>query len=521
MRLVEYSPTLPASAMPSTDADGVAGYIAGANSGMRTAGNVNLGQPWTFYGLVQWRQPISEPFGQTWILLADGSPDDISIMIVTAAVAGTDRVTVTSGGAYGSPDSSIVALSGAVPESEWMRIRVVADGASSLLQIEDTTETGTLDSVSFDGTVRALRTDGQLCAHWQLINGTIGAGDHEQMWRHLGVIKDLLPDFSTIDRISAWDEKYRSFGGIALDTDTEPDTIISVFRHGTGHETIDGVIKIQTSTNGGGTWSAESTIHTPAANWDARDPRVEVLASGRWIVSFFEWDGEYNADSRVVKTMYSDNQGGAWSSPVTLSAATSMKYMACSGYVTELSGGDLALATYGELDAGGADITVVFRSDDSGASWSEDSTVSIATGDAGEPNIRQLSGGAVVMLIRGPQTSIWRSTAAEATPLVWSTPALVVPGFSAPGFIQLANDDLILSIRENEEYFDETGRQNHAIYKSEDSGANWTRMTHPMPSERAFMYGTPIQLANDDVFAWWAQEWDGAGLYWKEITDDV
>jgi hypothetical protein len=523
MRLVEYYAALPASAMPSMDADGVAGYIAGANSGMKTSGNVNMAQPWTFYGLIQWRKPISDPYGTSWVLLADGAGDDIAIMILTAAVAGTDQVKVISGGAYSSPDSSIIALSGAVPESEWMRIRVVANGASSLLQVESTTETGTLDDCGFSGEVRALRTHGQLCAHWQLFNKVVPDGDHDQMWRHLDAIKAQLPDFSTIKRLSPWDDKYRAFGGIDLDVGTTPDTIVSVYRHGTDHaNTLDGVVKIQTSTDGGGTWSEESTIHTPAENWDARDPRVEVLASGRWIVSFFEWDGANNAGSRVSKTMYSDDQGGTWSSPVTLSPTTSMKYLACSGYVTELTGGNLILATYGEPDVGGNDIIVVFRSTDAGASWSEDSTVAISSKDASEPNTRLLSGGPVVMLIRSNNdTSIYRATATEATPLSWSTPANVVPGLSAPGFIQLASGDLVLSLRGVEEYYNETGRHDHIVYTSDDDGATWTMETHPMPSERAFMYGTPIQLADGKVYVWWSQEWDGAGFYWKEITDDI
>ena len=167
-------------------------------------------------------------------------------------------------------------------------------------------------------------------------------------------------------------------------------------------------------------------------------------------------------------------------------------------------------------------MVITSRSSDSGVSWSEDSTVAISGKNADEPNVRQLSDGTIVLLIRSNNDlSIYRSTASEASPLSWSSPASVCPGFSAPGFIQLASGGLVLSVRENEEYYTETTRQNHAIYVSDDSGATWTRATHPMPSERAFMYGTPVQLASGDVFVLWFQEWDGCSIYWKEITADV
>ena len=520
MNLVEYDSALPASAMPAADEDGVAGFIAGATNGLKTSGNVNLSQPWTFYAIVQWRKPLVDPAGISWLLFADGDSDDVAVMIQTAD---SGKVIVTSGGAYTSPDSSISALVGSVPESEWMRVRVVADGASSLLQVEDTTETGTLDAVSFNGVIRACRMSSVLYAHWQLINGTIGAGDHDQMWAYLETIKNGLPDYSGVSRISVFDGDYRAHGNIALDTSTTPDTLIAAFRKGGTHLTVDGVGVIQTSTDSGATWSAESTFITPAVNDDARGPQVLVTSGNRWLVAWFEWDGTTGEDSRVVRTMYSDNQGGSWSSPVTVTTPADVDWLAVSGAPCELTSGDIILSTYGDVTSSGKRNVILYRSTDSGASWSEDSRiVSDPDTDLDEPNLVLYSVDKLVCFIRHT-VSLRRATADEtATPLSWTNAVAVdCSGFSEPHVALLSDGTSVLCVRGQQEYYDETGRQAFELWTSSDDGETWSGPQYPCPNERAFQYGTPIQLASGDVFAWWSDEYFGAGYYWKEITDDV
>lgn len=522
-QVIAGDPVLPSSVLPD-DAATVAGFVVGAMNGMRTQ-SLGLSQPFTIYALYRSRAGETTSISRAELAHFEHASEDVSLFVDDPALSG--ELLATSGGTQGSPDSSISTTG--FSHRAWVRVRAIFNGASSSLKVEGTTDNGTLDAHDVAGVLDTMRSGGMF-AHFQVIDRLMvdGEGDDAQIWTKLAETKALLPTYDSVI-VQASDDKYRAFGNCEYDPNGTPQ-LVAVYRHGTDHAaTLDGLGKWTKSTDHGATWSAEATFITEGGGREVRDTHIAVLSSGRWIVSYFDWDGTNDGGSRDTKTLYSDNQGSSWSSPVTLSPTTSMRWLAQSSPVIELASGDLLCATYGETTAGGAGsdrIVVVFRSTDSGASWSEDSTTSISGSDAGEPNLLLTSGGTLIMLIRhNSDTFIYRTTAqnAAATPIVWNTPASTgTKGAATPGFCELTGGDLLLCTRNHADYHDATTRFPMCLYTSSNDGVSWSGPIHPEPCERAQMYGKPIEYDDGggaDPWLFWSEESDGAVLHWRNVSD--
>ena len=104
------------------------------------------------------------------------------------------------------------------------------------------------------------------------------------------------------------------------------DRLICVFNAGYGHVSptnatypLGGRISFCTSSDEGRTWSAAQVLLDTVL--DDRDPSCTLLSSGRMLLSYFDFDGDYV--SVGTKLLISDNGGASWDAPVLIATYAS------------------------------------------------------------------------------------------------------------------------------------------------------------------------------------------------------
>ncbi len=502
------------SALPDRNKT-IAGHAENSTLGL-TTGSYTIDQPITLYALVAARQTYNVSGRQALVMQHATASPSVRYRVQMVGTGTGTEISADSGANVTTPSSKITGPT--LQERTWYRIRVVWNGASSSLKVEDSLTTGTLTAAS-GGIAGTMDIQGLYVAHWQIIAGTVADSVDAEMWAYLGRLKGELPDYSTTVMVSdqaATD--YRAFGAVAYDP--AHSTIIAVYRTGTTHLTVDGVLDMQTSTDGGATWTAPATIFDPGDGLDARDPAITVLSSGRWLLTYHTWDGADITTSRLCYSMYSDDHGSTWSDPVQATSETS-SVGASAGAVIELASGNLIWPAYADPIPTGNDIVVLFRSTNSGASWTADSTVAISGRNAHEPQLIELANGTLLMLMRSSGT-IYKATCADptATPLVWSAASSAFAGDAAPRGIQRSDGTIVVSTRGASAYYTATSRLAHALFTSSDNGATWTGPIYPFPHGGSFMYGSPIEI-NGALYVLWFLEHSGAKVLWTPLAGIV
>lgn len=225
------------------------------------------------------------------------------------------------------------------------------------------------------------------------------------------------------------DGKYNAFPWCAQNT---AGTILAVYREGASHISTDGKIALQSSSDGGYTWSAKSFIASPSASRDYRDPGICLTASGRLIVNFFEYDG---TNELGVFTVHSDDGGTTWSALSSrLTPYTDpTRAGGCAGAILQHSSGELIMPVYGFNSGDTSDRMGVLRSGDDGATWGSLVNVSAQNGNFNEASMVELPDTTVQIYVRqetnpGP---IYRATSSNVG-VSWS--ALGSLGFNGtPG----------------------------------------------------------------------------------------
>jgi len=502
---------LPGAYVFPADDDGIHGFVGGATYGMQTAA-LNLSQPFTIYALVNWQfDAIGLPEGNIGCLgYFNHASEDVSLHISSSEA--DDQIQASSGNTQTNPDSEIVI--GPVPDRTWTRVRAVFNGASSLLQVEGTTETGTLNDHDASGIMKVLDWSVYL-AHWQIINGTVSDANHEQMWAYLENLKADLPTYSSTI-VQPVDGKYRALGCCKV---YDTDKLVAAYYCGDGHSTADSDLRLTTSADGV-TWAAEAVIaDVHVAGYHMRDCNISVLASGRWVVTWTETNPAFTGEYNKAWSMYSDNTGTTWSVPVQIPLHASVTTTAVASDITELASGDLIITTYGRAAADGDNIVLVYRSTDSAASWAYDGTVPSST-LGNESIIRELASGNLLMLVRFSAALKYSvCTDSTATPLVWSAPATTnLIARAKPYFIQLADGTLVLWTRNYRGFKDLTTQAPPCLHTSSD-GETWSLPPiHPEPTYNAQMYGNPL-MYDGTLHVFWSQEaGSGATLFWRDIS---
>ena len=105
------------------------------------------------------------------------------------------------------------------------------------------------------------------------------------------------------------------------------------FREGTTHTSIDGVIKIRTSTDEGKTWSSESQIVLSSDGRDYRDPQLIVFNNKLVLRAFYRM----NTSTRHIVFKVSED-GEVWESGIQVAPPSGFSYAGASGTMIERNG---------------------------------------------------------------------------------------------------------------------------------------------------------------------------------------
>lgn len=248
-------------------------------------------------------------------------------------------------------------------------------------------------------------------------------------------------------------------------------TLFLVYRVGTTHSTSKGVIVKRTSTDGGATWSAASTIITDAT-YDVRDPGVTLLSSGRLIIAYKMTNHTIPASiADGARVIYSDDDGVTWSAEITINSALT-SYSGCSARIVEKNG-TLYLPIFGKNTGDTYESVSVFTSTDDGETWGGEVTVANGETDSKnyqEPNILALSNGQLLCLLRSDSSPASanriRSSVSNDSGLSWEATTELFAGYGRPSCAQLSNGMIIVIYRDVSDL--------QADYRtSSDGGVTW------------------------------------------------
>lgn len=188
-------------------------------------------------------------------------------------------------------------------------------------------------------------------------------------------------------------------------------------------------------TQAGAVVQAFTTI-TTEATYDARDPRLTLLAEGRLAMSYFVWD--VAAEGAVLdgmRVMFSPENGVTWGAPVTIDSAFTT-WAAGAGTIVELPNGHLLIPTYGVSAGQPFQHAAVSRSTDGGVIWAPLAVIANGNTQGGrhyqEPNIILTDKGDLLAVIRSDTTLTHFTSRSRAGGATWSTPVSAFAGNGAP-----------------------------------------------------------------------------------------
>jgi len=258
---------------------------------------------------------------------------------------------------------------------------------------------------------------------------------------------------------------YRAWPGLARMSDGR---LITTYRRGTDHATTtDGNLYCRISPDGGATWGAEQLIYDDAS-LDIRDSGITCLASGKLIVSTFTWNG---STTYAVKVITSSDNGGTWSAPVTVSTTFTAKAATTAAVLELTPGGTLLLPIYGQNTGDTQDTAAIVTSTDGGATWGNQKTIASAPSTImySETQVVRTQRGYLLALIRSDtSTSILRSISIDSG-ATWSAPTTAFGSATGrPGMI-VTPAGVILCV------FRPTAAPGTCDYRtSADDGITWT-----------------------------------------------
>lgn len=309
---------------------------------------------------------------------------------------------------------------------------------------------------------------------------------------------------------------YNAFPGMTLLTG---DDLMLVYRYGTAHNSAgdDSSIDRRTSTDLGATWPEGGTfVAGPIADPDdLRDPCIMRLASGRLLVGYDYREPYDGSDIRAV-TKYSDSGGSSWSSEVELPTDYVGPLVSVVTSQPVEAGGEVLMPGFAE--DGGPEFSVIWRSDDEGATWGAAEVVaSHASRDYQEPQLRVLASGRWLMLMRSESNHhTWR-TYSDDEGAAWSEPDDVSAMTGRPDFVEYRPGRLVQMGR----YLTSGDSPLHYAV-SYDDGATWTTPLEVDEDETDVAeYSAPVAVSPGVVVAVYALQSSSSacGLYRRLLTD--
>lgn len=291
---------------------------------------------------------------------------------------------------------------------------------------------------------------------------------------------------------------HNAFPGLVV---TSAGNLLMAYRKATDHN-IDttAVIVARSSSDGGATWSAESTIYTPPEGRDPRDTTLFKSSSGRIFRTFFDRNAVTDVKSYVA---YSDDDGISWSGRINVSPPGHTELDAITGPLIELSGGRLLLAVQAKHPDATLRDAVIMYSDDQGDTWAQLSIA--ADGDNEgvsffEPYLLNLANGDLYCALRTPIEKHWYAISSD-NGSTWSVSSTTISQGGRPTVIQATNGDVLLF-----------GRQDTYNYLrvSGDNGATWGASLILDDGFRG-AYAQAVETAPNEIAVVWSMEYPNAG----------
>ena len=292
------------------------------------------------------------------------------------------------------------------------------------------------------------------------------------------------------------DQSYNAFPGLVK---LQNGTLLTVYRKGKFHVSDSGFIVLKKSTDGGSTWSTESSV-VDHPTLDLRDPNITLLSDGTLIVNYFEYD--ISARSTIhngLNVIHSTDDGETWGKPIEVGTGL---FVATSAPILELPDGDLLLAYYGNHEGGRYPSAFVIRSADGGRSWSNKTTIGNGIEDNKpyqEPNLLLLKTGGILATIRsdGFFPTIHTSISNDMGK-TWTQPSSAFRGSGTPSTLLLESGLIITAYRSK------IGRNLGlpAVRVSKDSGVSWTPNTGEIIIDRhtgPMMYASLVQISDKSI----------------------
>lgn len=260
-------------------------------------------------------------------------------------------------------------------------------------------------------------------------------------------------------------------------TRTDSGRLIATFSSGTGHTARGGVIKKMMSDNKGATWTAASTMFSPAdsVHQAMKTFMLENVGGGRlYGLGWYDdtTSGTTPADARIFKSDSTDD-GDTWAATALITQPFAyLNAIECG--VVVAANGDWLTAAYGNDVVSNANYCVsIGRSTDQGATWS---WTKIADGFADtkaytEPTLAVFSDGTVHCLIRcTTDGNMYRTTSADHG-ATWSALAVAFVGTGRPAQVVSSVDDTLIVI------YRDPGLTHGAVRVSADKGVTWSDPT--------------------------------------------
>jgi hypothetical protein len=231
--------------------------------------------------------------------------------------------------------------------------------------------------------------------------------------------------------------------------ETADGALLVAYRKSTGHNpppaSSPGVLVVRKSTDGGSTWSAETTIYSAPTGYEARDPNLTLLSDGRIACAFFDYKDATDYTGYVI---YSSDDGASFSGKVALNSG--MTAEAVCGPIVELANGDLLAAVYGFDGADTRSSSMIVKSTDDGATWAYLATVGDGQADSrdyDEPGLLLLANGELLCFIRVTSSSSIRAAKSTDDGATWTAITTLFGGDSRCASVLLDNGCIAVSYR--------------------------------------------------------------------------
>ena len=264
------------------------------------------------------------------------------------------------------------------------------------------------------------------------------------------------------------------------------------------------------STDGGATWSSETTIYNPTP--DPRDVTLTTLADGTIAMTCFHYIDGSNYQTHVL---FSTNAGRTFGTAHAVTSTTLTRVHACSGPIVEASDGTLLVAIYGDASSSDLQSAVVMKSTDDGVTWTDAATIASGPGSIGnaygpesqggfyEPFLHVLADGTILAAIRHDREKVWcnRSTDDGVTWATNPTNTGTARG-GRPAICQVVETGaLVLSDR----------RDTNQLYTTSwDDGATWPNAGVVMDSGFRGAYSQMVETEPGVLAHVWSMEDSGS-----------